>query len=146
MKNQVCSSSDEDECLSTGTVYCWWRSAAKYDECTRLTLDFPNIVDHTPRLKLLRELGRLDLLAQEGIRELRYKLQSYHSGDFWAPTGGLNKEDMDIPPVATILLVGFSGSGKSSLVNLMYSVLGRFGLINFALTSSGKSHDHICSE
>ena len=115
-----------------------------YDECASLKLDLPNIVEITPRLKVLKELGRLALIAQEGINELRYKLQNYRSGDFWVPTGGLAKEEMDIPPVATILLVGFSGSGKSSLVNLMYSVLGRSGLITFAQTSSGKSHNHIC--
>ena len=43
---------------------------------------------------------------------------------------------MAVPPVITILLVGLSGSGKSSLVNLMYSVLARSGLIPFAQTSS----------
>lgn len=46
---------------------------------------------------------------------------------------------MDIPPVNTILLVGFHNAGKSSLVNLMYSVLGRSGLVPFAKTTSGKA-------
>ncbi|KAG5251876.1 ATP binding protein [Salix suchowensis] len=54
------------------------------------------------------------LIAQEGLDEVRYKLQMYRSGDFWVPTGGIKKEEMDVPPVITILLVGFSGSGKSS--------------------------------
>lgn len=137
MKSQL-SSSDEDEYQLSRMVYCWWRSAAKFDECVRLKLDVPNIASLTPKLRVLRELERLALIAHEGLNELRYKLQMYHSGDFWVPTGGIKKEEMDIPPVITILLLGFSGSGKSSLVNLMYSFLGRSGLIPFAQTSSGQ--------
>jgi len=137
MKSQL-SSNDEDECQLSRLGYCWWRSAAKFDECVRLKLDLPHIASLTPRLRVLKELERLALIAHEGLNELRYKLQMYRSGDFWVPTGGLKKEEMDIPPVITILLVGFSGSGKSSLVNLMYSVFGRSGLIPFARTSSGK--------
>ncbi|CAK7348371.1 unnamed protein product [Dovyalis caffra] len=138
MKGQI-SSNDGDEYPLLRLGYCWWRSAAKFDECVRLQLDLPNIASLTPRLRVLRELERLALIAHEGLSELRYKLQMYRSGDFWVPTGGIKKEEMDIPPVITILLVGFSGSGKSSLVNLMYSVLGRSGLIPFAQTSSGSA-------
>lgn len=89
---------------------------------------------------MLRELERLALVAHEGLSELRHKLLVYRSGDFWMPTGGISKEQMDIPPQITILLAGFSASGKSSLVNLMYSVLGRSGLVPFTVTqtSSGK--------
>lgn len=47
---------------------------------------------------------------------------------------------MEIPPMITILLVGLSASGKSSLINYMYSVLGRSGLIPFAQTSSMFTH------
>ncbi|KAJ4822885.1 hypothetical protein Tsubulata_048607, partial [Turnera subulata] len=127
----------EEATLSSRTVCCWWRSAAKFDDYVKLKLDFPKIANLTPRLRVLRELERLALIAGEGLNEVRYKLQMYRSGDFWIPTGGLKKEELDIPQAITILLVGFTGSGKSSLVNLMYSVLGRSGLITFAQTSSG---------
>ncbi|GLU16789.1 hypothetical protein SLE2022_332030 [Rubroshorea leprosula] len=127
---------DEDESDSE-SVYCWWRAAAKFDECARIRFDLPNVSSLTPRIRLFRELERLALIASDGLHELRQKLHGYRSGDFWVPTGGIKKEDMDIPPVNALLLVGFSGSGKSSLVNLMYSVLGRSGLIPFAQTSSG---------
>ncbi|XP_047265176.1 uncharacterized protein LOC107866428 isoform X1 [Capsicum annuum] len=98
-----------------------------------------NLSKMTPLLKVLREMERLYLMSTESLDELRQKLMSYKAGDFWVPVGGINKDDMDIPPVNTILLVGFHNSGKSSLVNLMYSVLGRSGLIPFALTSSGNA-------
>ena len=137
MKKQV-SCVEEDDGESCTMAYCWWRTAAKFDECVKLKLDFPDVSILTPRLRLLRELERLAVIAPEGLHELRRKLLGYCSGDFWVPTGGIKKEDMDIPPVNTILLVGFSGSGKSSLINLMYSVLGRSGLIPFAQTSTGK--------
>ncbi|XP_021279818.1 uncharacterized protein LOC110413371 [Herrania umbratica] len=141
MKSQV-SCVDEGDCESCRLAYCWWRTAAKFDECAKLKLDFPDVSILTPRLRLLRELERLALIAPEGLNELRHKLLGYRSGDFWVPTGGIKKEDMDIPPVSTILLVGFSGSGKSSLINLMYSILGRSGLIPFAQTSSGSRSNY----
>lgn len=138
MKSQLsCGEVDEDD--SSGLVYCWWRSAAKFDECVKLKLDLPNISTLTPRLRVLREMERLALIAPEGLNELRHKFLNYRSGDFWIPIGGIQKGEMDIPPVITILLVGFSGSGKSSLLNLMYSVLSRSGLVLFAQTSSGNS-------
>ncbi|KAJ9171760.1 hypothetical protein P3X46_015078 [Hevea brasiliensis] len=142
MKNQLSSSDEDDEYPSSGMMYCWWRSAAKFEECSRLKVALPKIAGLTPRLRVLRELERLALIANEGLNELRYKLQMYRSGDFWVPTGGIKKEEMDIPPVITILLVGFSASGKSSLVNLMYSVLGRTGLVPFAQTSSGSAKNY----
>ncbi|PPS05030.1 hypothetical protein GOBAR_AA15633 [Gossypium barbadense] len=135
MKSQV-AFTDEDDCESCTLAYCWWRTATKFDECAKLKLDFPDVSILTPRLRLLRELERLALIAPDGLNELRHKLLGYRSGDFWVPIGGINKEDMDIPSLNTILLVGFSGSGKSSLINLMYSILGRSGLIPFAQTSS----------
>ncbi|GMI69457.1 hypothetical protein HRI_000615000 [Hibiscus trionum] len=141
MKSQVSRVVDEDDCESCRLAYCWWRTAAKFDECVKLKLDFPKVSILTPRLRLLRELERLALIAPDGLNELRHKLIGYRSGDFWVPTGGITKEDTDIPPVNTILLVGFSGSGKSSVINLMYSILGRSGLIPFAQTSSG-SYGH----
>lgn len=137
MKSQV-AFTDEDDFESCRLAYCWWRTATKFDECAKLKLDFPDVSILTPRLRLLRELERLALIAPDGLNELRHKLLGYRSGDFWVPIGGIKKEDMDIPPVNTILLVGFSGSGKSSLINLMYSILGRSGLIPFAQTSSGE--------
>ncbi|KAL6339902.1 hypothetical protein AAG906_034992 [Vitis piasezkii] len=138
MKSQF-SSTYEDDYESLMLVYCWWRSAVTFGEAAKFKVELPNVSTLTPTLKLLRELERLALMAREGLSELRQKLVSYRSGDFWVPTGGMKREDMDIPPVITILLVGFSGSGKSSLVNLMYSVLGRSGLIPFATTSSENS-------
>ncbi|KAF4381966.1 hypothetical protein F8388_014091 [Cannabis sativa] len=149
MKNPICStSSDEDEYENSAGLepYCWWRSSAeKFKlECAMLKLynNLPNVAGLTPRLRVLRELERLALVANEGINDFRQKLVTYRSGDFWMPTGGVPKEKTDIPPVITILLVGFSGSGKSSLVNLMYCVLGRSGLVPFAQTSSGNSPDY----
>lgn len=139
MKNQLCSS-DEDEYCESSNTYCWWRSAAEFEECVKLKLDPPNVAALTPRIRVLRELERLSLVAQDGLNELRHKLVMYRSGDFWMPTGGIPKEKTDIPPVVTVLLVGLSGSGKSSLVNLMYCVLGRSGLVPFAQTSSGEFH------
>ncbi|KAK2649580.1 hypothetical protein Ddye_017069 [Dipteronia dyeriana] len=136
MKSQL-SCSEEDDYETSRRVSYWWRSAAKFDECVKLKLDFPNVSSLTPRLRVLREMERLALIAPEGLNELRYKLSNYRSGEFWVPTGGINKEGIDIPPVITILLVGLSGSGKSSLINLMYSVLGRSGLMLYAQTSSG---------
>ena len=119
-------------------THCWWRSAAKFDECGKMKSEAPqNLSKVTPRLKVLREMERLALVAPEGLDELRHKLFAYRSGDFYVPTGGFEKEEMEIPPVNTILLVGFHNAGKSSLVNLMYSVLGRSGLIPFAKTPSG---------
>ncbi|XP_022757917.1 uncharacterized protein LOC111305026 [Durio zibethinus] len=141
MKSQV-SCVDEEDCESCRLACCWWRTAAKFDECAKLKLYFPDVSILTPRLRLLRELERWALIAPDGLNELRHKLLGYRSGDFWVPTGGMKKEDMDIPPVNTILLVGFSGSGKSSLINLMYSILGRSGLIPFAQTSSGSCSNY----
>lgn len=141
MKNQLFSSDDDEHELSR-SAYCWWRSAADFDECAKLKYDLPDVSNLTPRLKVLREMERLALVAPEGLNELRHKLQIYRSGDFWVPTGGISKEEMDIPPTITILLAGFTGSGKSSLVNLMYSVLGRSGIIPFAQTSLGSSSNY----
>ncbi|XP_059625624.1 uncharacterized protein LOC132268796 [Cornus florida] len=140
-KDKLCLNNDEED--SDSPPYCWWRSAAKFEECAVLKLEMPkNLSKITPRLKVLRELERLALIAPEGLDELRHKLFSYRSGDLWVPTGGIKKEEMDISPVNTILLVGFHNSGKSSLVNLMYSVLGRSGLIPFAQTSSGSASNY----
>lgn len=128
-------------------VHCWWRSALNFDECVKFKIGLPDVSRLTPRLRLLREMERLALVAADGhgLHELKHKLITYHSGDFWVPTGGIKKEKLDIPPVNTILLVGFSGSGKSALVNLMYSVLGRSGLIPFAQTSTGTSISQECN-
>ncbi|KAI3968544.1 hypothetical protein MKX01_007854 [Papaver californicum] len=149
MRNQVPPSSDEEydnhsDILSSShsSFHNWWRSAKELDENGDLKLDYSRtlITDLTPRLKVIREMERLALIAStEGLDDLRQKLLSYRSGDFWLPTGGLKKEEMDISPIITILLVGFSGAGKSSIVNLMYSVLGRSGLIPFTHTSGVSS-------
>ncbi|KAI3854597.1 hypothetical protein MKX03_005193 [Papaver bracteatum] len=151
MRNQVPPSSDEEydnhsDILSPShsSFHNWWRSAKEFDENGNLKHDYNNIpiTDLTPRLKVIREMERLALVAAEGLDDLRHKLLSYRSGDFWLPIGGIKKEEMDISPVITILLVGFSGAGKSSIVNLMYSVLGRSGLIPFTHTSAGVSSEY----
>ncbi|XP_068663723.1 uncharacterized protein [Aristolochia californica] len=128
----VISLDDEKE-DETKSVFLWWRSAKEFDLEGHLKID--NGSNLTPRVKVLREMERLALIAPDSLDELRHKLLSYRPGDLWLPTGGIKKEEFDIPPAITILLVGFSGSGKSSLINLMYSVLGRAGLIPFAQTS-----------
>lgn len=88
------------------------------------------------KLKVLKEMERLALLANESLDELRHRLFTYKAGDFWFPAGGISKEETDIPPAITVLVLGFAGTGKSSLVNLMYSVFGRSGFVPFAQTSS----------
>ncbi|KAF5931422.1 hypothetical protein HYC85_032295 [Camellia sinensis] len=145
MKDQLpCNHEEEEDYYESSPMssHCWWRSASKFDECAKFKLELPNLSKVTPRLKVLRELERLALVASEGVDELRHKLFTYRCGDFWVPNGGLKREEMDIPSINTILLVGFHNSGKSSLVNLMYSVLGRSGLIPFAQTSSGSALNH----
>ncbi|KAL3531515.1 hypothetical protein ACH5RR_010837 [Cinchona calisaya] len=119
---------------SRAKLYYWWRTATKFDECVKLKMDLPNISMISPTCKVLREMERLASIASEGLHELRQKLSAYRSGDMWLPIGGKEKKDMDIPPVNTILLVGFHNAGKSSLVNLMYTILGRSGLVPFAQT------------
>ncbi|GAA0146014.1 hypothetical protein LIER_06064 [Lithospermum erythrorhizon] len=136
MKHKV-NYSDDDQSSDLNKKHCWWRTCEKFGENGELKMDLSDLSKLTPELKILREMERLSLIAEEGVDDLRHKLIAYRSGDFWLPVGGLKKEDMHIPPVITILLAGVSGSGKSSLVNLMYSVLGRSGLIPFAQISSG---------
>ncbi|KAJ8540379.1 hypothetical protein K7X08_030298 [Anisodus acutangulus] len=135
------SFSDEEQCeILPKTTTLWWRTPQDFDENGHLKVDISDLSNLTPRLKVLREMERLAFISTEGLEDLRHKLITYRSGDFWLPVGGLKKEDMEIAPVITILLVGLSASGKSSLVNYMYSVLGRSGLIPFAQTSSANSH------
>ncbi|KAH7863633.1 hypothetical protein Vadar_020137 [Vaccinium darrowii] len=137
MRNQLCSNQEEEYETAQVASYCWWRLVAKFEECAKLKSEMPlDLSKITPRLKVLREMERLALVAPEGLDDLRHKLFAYRCGDFWVPTGGFKKEETDIPPVNTILLVGFHNAGKSSLVNLMYSVFGRSGLVPFAQTTS----------
>lgn len=111
-------------------------SSEEFDEKGHLKIDLSDISNLTPRLKLLIEMERLALIAPGSLGDMRHRLMSYSPGDLYIPTGGIHKEEMKIPPLITNLLVGFRGSGKSSLIKLMYSVLGRSGLIPFALTSN----------
>ncbi|XAR58396.1 hypothetical protein NMG60_11013780 [Bertholletia excelsa] len=140
MKDQLHLDFDYEPAAQMGQ-HCWWRSAVKFDECARLKTEAPTELSKivTPRVRVLRELERLALVAPEGLDELRHKLLAYRCGDLWVPTGGIKKEEMDIPATNTILLVGFHNAGKSSLINLMYSVLGRSGLIPFAQTATGST-------
>ncbi|KAK6937320.1 hypothetical protein RJ641_030828 [Dillenia turbinata] len=138
MRSAIPSSrgSDEED-KASDPPYCWWRSASGFNQ-SAVKVEFSRLSSLTPRQRLFREFERLAVLAEEGVDELRHKLLTYRPGDFWVPTGGISKEDMNIPPTITLLLVGFSGCGKSSVINLMYSVLGRSGLIPFAQTSATK--------
>ncbi|GAA0185191.1 hypothetical protein LIER_32479 [Lithospermum erythrorhizon] len=136
MKDQHVSD-DEDQLEISSGDYCWWRSSTEYDESVNLKSEGQNLSKISPEVKILREMDRLALVSPEGLDDLCHKLIAFRAGDFWVPTGGVTKEDIVIPPVNTILLLGFHNAGKSSLVNLMYSVLGRSGLIPFAQTSSG---------
>ncbi|KAL9662467.1 hypothetical protein QQ045_027300 [Rhodiola kirilowii] len=140
MRNKLYPSTDDDDAESQNASFCWWRAAQGANESDLVMgVDLGNLSALTPRLKLFREMERLNMVAHEGLDELRHKLLNYRSGDFWLRAGGIEKKDMDIPPMITLLLIGLSGSGKSSLVNLMYSVLGRSGLIPFAQTSCESS-------
>ncbi|MQL96542.1 hypothetical protein Taro_029224, partial [Colocasia esculenta] len=137
--------SEEDESAAGRQhqfCYCWWRSAPEFDERGRpddrlYPTTAAGVSALTPRLRVLKEMERLALVSHDSLDDLRHKLLSYRAGDLWVPAGGVPKEGVNIPPVVTILLFGPAGSGKSSLINLMYSVLGRSGLIPFARTSSG---------
>ncbi|KAL3626571.1 hypothetical protein CASFOL_030120 [Castilleja foliolosa] len=137
MKNNLYSSDEEQK------SFFWWRANEEFDKnghlkADEISEDLSKIL--TPRLKVLREMERLSYLADDGLDDMKHKLLSYRAGDFWLPIGGIKKEDMDVPQVITILLTGLTGSGKSALVNLMYSVLGNSGLIPFAQTSGGFSN------
>ncbi|KAI3469322.1 hypothetical protein Pfo_025985 [Paulownia fortunei] len=132
--------SDEDQNGVPRSAFCWWRAPEEFDENGHFKVDISDLSNLTPRFKVLREMERLAFIAGEGLDDLRHKLLSYRAGDFWLPVGGIKKEEMDMPPVITILLTGLTSSGKSSFVNLMYSVLGRSGLIPFAQTSGESSN------
>ncbi|CAI9104902.1 OLC1v1003692C1 [Oldenlandia corymbosa var. corymbosa] len=129
---------EEHDDLSRAMFY-WWRSASKFDQCVKLKWELPDISKISPTCKILREMERIAAIASEGLHELRQKLLTYRSGDLWLPIGGLEKTDVEIPAMNTILLVGFKNAGKSSLVNLMYSVLGQSGVIPFTQTSQTSS-------
>ena len=126
---------DGDGC-STSSISSncyWWRMLPEFSACHgRL----PRFSAANARLRVLKELERLALIAGESLDDLRHRLCTYQAGDFWFPAGGIAKNETDIPPVITVLLLGFAGTGKSSLVNLMYSVLGGSGFVPFAQTSS----------
>ncbi|CAA7388916.1 unnamed protein product [Spirodela intermedia] len=131
--------------------YWWWRSVAEFDSAGRADgrlypATAAELTGLSPRQRVLKEMERLALVGHDSLDDLRHKLLSYRAGDLWVPAGGVPKEALDVPPVVTILLVGAAGSGKSSLVNLMYSVLGRSGLIPFARTSSEKNGGTSCLE
>lgn len=94
-------------------------SSEEFDEKGHLKIDLSDISNLTPRLKLLLEMERLALIAPGSLGDMRHRLMSYSPDDLYIPTGGIHKEEMKIPPLITILLVGFRGSGKSSLIKIM---------------------------
>ncbi|XP_074268412.1 uncharacterized protein LOC141591828 [Silene latifolia] len=142
MKNQqqyAVGEGDDDSSIPDPDCH-WWRACATSEELSTLKINcVADVGELTPRLKVMRELERLAIVAPDGLDDLRHRLVAYRAGDLWVPVGGVSKEGMNIPPQVTILLVGFAGAGKSSLVNLMYSVLGRAGIIPFAQTSGSSS-------
>ncbi|KAH9625545.1 hypothetical protein KSS87_020341 [Heliosperma pusillum] len=142
MKNQqqYAAGEGDDESSIPDPDCHWWRGCATSEEMSTLKINcVADVGELTPRLKVIRELERLAMVAPDGLDDLRHRLVAYRAGDLWVPVGGVSKEGMNIPPQVTILLVGFAGAGKSSLVNLMYSVLGRAGIIPFAQTSGSSS-------
>ncbi|XP_042047536.1 uncharacterized protein LOC121793570 [Salvia splendens] len=141
MKNHEFSSDEDQNGMAKSSSSYWWKSLQEFDENGnfKAEMNSSHISNLTPRMRVVREMERLAFVSVEGFDEFRHKLQSYRAGDLWLPVGGIKKEDIDIPPVITILLTGLNGSGKSSLINLMYSVLGRSGLIPFAQTSGESS-------
>lgn len=117
--------------------FLWWRSLPENEGCAgtpRAAAAGGATV--AARMRVLREMERLAAKAADSVDELRHRLLTYRAGDLWFPAGGIAKQDTDIPPVITLLLLGFAGVGKSSLVNLMYSVLGRSCFVPFAHTSA----------
>ncbi|XP_057964316.1 uncharacterized protein LOC131155298 [Malania oleifera] len=146
-RSRMCAPSDLEDDDYEASRWAWWRSPANFDvvDCDphlnkldQLLSSAAAATAASPRARVVREMERLALVAPEALGDFRHRLSAYCPGDFWVPTGGMEKDDVDIPPVITILLVGLSGSGKSSLVNLCYSVLGRSGLLPFVQTSSGR--------
>lgn len=57
------------------------------------------------------------------IRDKREKICSYKPGDGFYEAGGVNRMDVAIPEMTTLLLVGPSGAGKSTLINNIIRVL-----------------------
>ncbi|CAL9192595.1 unnamed protein product [Musa hybrid cultivar] len=97
------------------------------------------------RVRVLREMERLAAAANESLDDLRHKLLTYKAGDLWFPAGGIPKQEMDIPPVVSVLLIGLAGAGKSTLVDLMYYVLGRAGFVPFT-SPADKDGRTLCLE
>ncbi|KAL8481416.1 hypothetical protein ACS0TY_027793 [Phlomoides rotata] len=137
MKSHLLSSDDENG--GSRSSFCWWRTREELDENGNFKVDLCENSSLSSRLRVMREMERLNFICGEGLDDMRHKLLSYRAGDFWLPIGGIKKQDVDIPEVITIILIGLTNSGKSSLINLMYSVLGRSGLIPFAQTSGESS-------
>ncbi|KAM0024413.1 putative P-loop containing nucleoside triphosphate hydrolase [Helianthus debilis subsp. tardiflorus] len=116
--------------------FYWWKSiSTEEDESIKSPSSSSLAI-----MKVLREMERLCMISEHGADDVKHKLMIYKPGDFWIPIGGVKKEDVDIPPMITVLLVGLCGSGKSSLINLLYSVVGRSGLIPFSQTSGESSN------
>ncbi|KAJ9176621.1 hypothetical protein P3X46_011912 [Hevea brasiliensis] len=58
----------------------------------------------------------------ESLKEAKSKILSYTPGEWIEKAGGMKLSDYNVPKTATLLLVGFKGSGKSSLVNRISKV------------------------
>ncbi|GFZ13930.1 hypothetical protein Acr_24g0001200 [Actinidia rufa] len=107
MKNQIPFGEQDQADQPPASTLCWWRTAAESGR-HKVGEEFSDLSGLTPRLKVIRELERLALVAPEGLDDLRHKLLTYRSGDFWLPTGGIKKEEMEIPPLITVSVGGSS--------------------------------------
>ncbi|RWV88653.1 hypothetical protein GW17_00049238 [Ensete ventricosum] len=135
MRSSVQAGDDASE-GSAAFAACWWRCLIEFDgggEGGRTEAAAGSRgAGASPRVRVLRELERLAAAANVSLDDIRHKLLTYNAGDLWLPAGGISKQETDIPPVITILLLGLAGTGKTALVELMYCVLGRSGFLPFA--------------
>src|SRR5688572_25099966 len=85
MRDNKQFSEDGDEDKSS-SLYCWWRSCATSEELRNMKVtSLWDVAELTPRLKVMREMERLALVASEGLDDLRCRLLAYRAGDLWVP-------------------------------------------------------------
>ncbi|MCO5571711.1 hypothetical protein L7F22_025458 [Adiantum nelumboides] len=61
--------------------------------------------------------------SEQNLEDMRKKIKGYRSGDGIHLVGGIRSAGFAIPEVTTLLVVGFSGAGKSCLINNMIRVV-----------------------
>lgn len=62
-------------------------------------------------------------MRYERIQDEKERLLRYRPGAWLIETGGINRNDYEIPSITTLLLVGPKGAGKSTLINNILRVL-----------------------